>query len=30
VTDMDSVFKALADPSRRSLLDRLCEENGIT
>jgi DNA-binding transcriptional ArsR family regulator len=26
--DADKVFKALADPSRRSLLDRLFEENG--
>ncbi len=25
---MDKVFKALADPSRRSLLDRLYAENG--
>ena len=30
VTEMDKVFKALADPSRRRLLDRLCEENGQT
>jgi len=30
MTDMDNVFKALADPSRRRLLDRLCEENGQT
>jgi DNA-binding transcriptional ArsR family regulator len=28
--DDDKVFKALADPSRRSLLDRLFEENGQT
>jgi len=27
---MDEVFKALADPSRRSLLDRLHERNGQT
>jgi DNA-binding transcriptional ArsR family regulator len=27
---MDKVFKALADPSRRELLDRLCAENGQT
>jgi DNA-binding transcriptional ArsR family regulator len=27
---MDDVFKALADPSRRMLLDRLREENGQT
>lgn len=26
----DKVFKALADPSRRKLLDRLCEKNGQT
>jgi DNA-binding transcriptional ArsR family regulator len=26
--DHDKVFKALADPSRRQLLDRLFEENG--
>ncbi|WP_218044359.1 ArsR/SmtB family transcription factor [Kiloniella laminariae] len=26
----DKVFKALADPSRRKLLDLLCEENGQT
>jgi DNA-binding transcriptional ArsR family regulator len=26
--DADKVFKALADPSRRLLLDRLFEENG--
>ena len=26
----DKVFKALADPSRRILLDRLCERNGQT
>ena len=27
---MDEVFKALADPTRRSLLDRLFEEDGQT
>jgi DNA-binding transcriptional ArsR family regulator len=27
---MDNVFKALADPSRRKLLDRLFEANGQT
>jgi DNA-binding transcriptional ArsR family regulator len=27
---MDAVFKALADPTRRSLLDRLFEEDGQT
>ena len=26
----DTVFKALADPSRRALLDRLYAENGLT
>ena len=26
--DADKVFKALADPSRRKLLDLLCNENG--
>ena len=26
----DSVFKALADPNRRKLLDQLCEKNGQT
>lgn len=26
----DKVFKALGDPSRRKLLDLLCEENGQT
>lgn len=26
----DKVFKALADPGRRKLLDRLCERNGQT
>ncbi|WP_312784461.1 helix-turn-helix domain-containing protein [Brevundimonas sp.] len=28
--DADKVFKALADPTRRRLLDRLCEKNGQT
>lgn len=28
--DDDKVFKALADPNRRKLLDRLCETNGQT
>ena len=28
--DLDSVFKALADPARRRLLDRLREQNGQT
>ena len=28
--DMDLVFKALADPGRRTLLDRLREQNGLT
>jgi len=28
--DMDEVFKALADPSRRDLLDALYEEDGQT
>src|SRR5262245_23756803 len=28
--DLDKVFKALADPGRRSLLDRLHSENGQT
>jgi DNA-binding transcriptional ArsR family regulator/uncharacterized protein YndB with AHSA1/START domain len=28
--DMDVVFKALADPARRRLLDRLNERNGLT
>jgi DNA-binding transcriptional ArsR family regulator len=28
--DVDRVFKALADPSRRLLLDRLHEKNGQT
>jgi len=27
---MDTVFKALADPGRRKLLDRLFESNGLT
>jgi DNA-binding transcriptional ArsR family regulator len=30
MTVMDEVFKALADPSRRSLLDRLHAKNGQT
>src|SRR5262245_1108313 len=30
MTRMDKVFKALADPSRRQLLDRLFEANGQT
>ena len=30
MTDVDPVFKALADPSRRLLLDKLFEENGQT
>lgn len=29
-TDMDDVFKALADPTRRKLLDRLYADNGQT
>jgi DNA-binding transcriptional ArsR family regulator len=29
-TDMDKVFKALADPGRRLLLDRLDADNGQT
>ncbi len=29
-TDLNLVFKALADPSRRQLLDRLFENNGQT
>jgi DNA-binding transcriptional ArsR family regulator len=28
--DADKVFKALADPSRRKLLDLLCRQNGQT
>lgn len=28
--DTDTVFKALADPTRRKLLDLLCERNGQT
>jgi DNA-binding transcriptional ArsR family regulator len=28
--DIDKVFKALADPTRRQLLDRLFENNGLT
>jgi DNA-binding transcriptional ArsR family regulator len=27
---MDKVFRALADPARRQLLDRLCADNGQT
>jgi DNA-binding transcriptional ArsR family regulator len=30
ITDEDKVFKALADPARRLLLDRLRAENGQT
>ena len=30
LVDTDAVFKALADPSRRKLLDRLFEANGQT
>src|SRR5690242_21667657 len=30
ITDEDKVFKALADPARRVLLDRLRAENGQT
>jgi DNA-binding transcriptional ArsR family regulator len=30
MTDTDVVFKALADPTRRTLLDRLNEHNGQT
>jgi DNA-binding transcriptional ArsR family regulator len=30
VTDDDRVFKALADPTRRSLLDRLFARDGLT
>jgi DNA-binding transcriptional ArsR family regulator len=30
VNDDDKVFRALADPSRRTLLDLLCERNGQT
>jgi DNA-binding transcriptional ArsR family regulator len=30
MTDMDQVFRALADPSRRKLLDQLFEQNGQT
>src|ERR1700741_3074083 len=29
VTEEDKVFKALADPSRRKLLDRLHKKNGL-
>src|ERR1700757_263844 len=28
--DMDAVFRALGDPARRQLLDRLNERNGLT
>lgn len=28
--DMDKVFRALADPSRRQLLDQLFEQDGMT
>ncbi len=30
VDDLDSVFKALADPTRRALLDRLADDDGQT
>jgi DNA-binding transcriptional ArsR family regulator len=30
VTDADRVFKALADPSRRRLVDRLAAESGLS
>src|ERR687894_3090635 len=30
ISDMDAVFKALADPTRRSLLDELFREDGQT
>ena len=30
VSDADRVFKALADPSRRQLLDRLFAQSGLT
>ncbi|WP_137109224.1 helix-turn-helix transcriptional regulator [Rhodobacter sp. SY28-1] len=30
VPDTDKVFKALGDPTRRRLLDLLCEDNGQT
>lgn len=30
VADEDRVFKALADASRRQLLDKLCEKGGLT
>ncbi|MEP6764869.1 MAG: metalloregulator ArsR/SmtB family transcription factor [Gemmatimonadaceae bacterium] len=30
IDDLDSVFKALADPTRRQLLDRLHVDNGQT
>lgn len=29
-TDTDKVFKALSDPTRRRLLDLLCDKNGQT
>jgi DNA-binding transcriptional ArsR family regulator len=28
--DIDNVFRALADPTRRQILDRLFEQNGLT
>src|SRR5579863_3377536 len=30
LTDADAVFRALSDPARRRLLDRLNERNGLT
>jgi DNA-binding transcriptional ArsR family regulator len=30
VEDLDGVFKALADPTRRALLDRLADDDGQT
>lgn len=30
INEIDKVFKALADPSRRELLDRLHTKNGLT
>ena len=30
MSEMDPVFRALSDPTRRALLDRLCERNGQT